>query len=212
MSDDYPIPADIFTERASSSDTLANLGPLRPLAGVWQGDEGLDINPKAEGPERNHYTERFVAEPIDAQANGPQVYYGLRYAMRALKPGELATFHDQVGYLLWEPVTSTVVMTLAIPRGQVAMAGAMVDPSAREFTLRARADDSCFRISSNPFLEAAFRTTAWDITFTIEDDNCWRYEQVTTLVVSGQGPFEHRDSNRLVRVEPPEPNPLAVAR
>lgn len=212
MIDEYPVPADIFTERASSADTLAHLGPWRPLAGVWEGSEGVDINPKADGPEHNRYTERFEAEPIDAQNNGPQVYYGLRYAMRALKPGEATTFHNQVGFLLWEPATSSAVMTLAIPRGQVAMAGGVVDPDAREFTLRARADDPCFGICSNPFLEAAFRTTAWDITFTIENDDCWRYEQVTTLVVRGQGPFEHRDSNRLVRVGPPVPNPLAAAR
>ena len=30
-----PYGADIFTEPESSEDTLANLGPLRPLAGIW---------------------------------------------------------------------------------------------------------------------------------------------------------------------------------
>jgi len=36
-----PIPADIFTEPGDvSPDGLANLGPLRHLAGVWQGQGG----------------------------------------------------------------------------------------------------------------------------------------------------------------------------
>ena len=44
-----PIPADIFTEPEDvSPDGLANLGPLRRLAGHWQADKGIDINPKAE--------------------------------------------------------------------------------------------------------------------------------------------------------------------
>ena len=47
------IPDDVFTEPENfSPDTLSNLGPLRRLAGVWQSDQGVDINPKAAGPER----------------------------------------------------------------------------------------------------------------------------------------------------------------
>jgi hypothetical protein len=43
-----PIPADIFTEPSNvSPEDLANLGPLCGLAGVWQADKGVDINPKA---------------------------------------------------------------------------------------------------------------------------------------------------------------------
>ena len=70
---------DIFTEPEDvDPDTLANLGPLARLAGVWEGRKGVDINPKAEGPERRAYLERIVMEPIDPQANGPQLLRGLR--------------------------------------------------------------------------------------------------------------------------------------
>jgi hypothetical protein len=41
-----PFPPDIFTEPDVSPDDLANLGPLRRQAGVWQADKGVDINPK----------------------------------------------------------------------------------------------------------------------------------------------------------------------
>src|ERR1044072_8479556 len=74
-----PIPADIFTEPDASPDTLANLGPLRRLAGVWQADKGVDINPKAEGPERRVFREHIRMDAIDPQTNGPQLFYGLRY-------------------------------------------------------------------------------------------------------------------------------------
>jgi len=49
------IPNDIFTEPDDvADDTLANLGPLRRLAGIWEGKKGVDLNPKADGPERIH--------------------------------------------------------------------------------------------------------------------------------------------------------------
>mgnify|MGYP003039835619 FL=1 len=93
---------DIYTEAPSNADTLANLGPLARLAGTWYGDQGVDTHPQADGPETEPYIERIVMEPIDAQNNGPQVLYGLRYHVHIVKPGELAGFHDQVGYWLWE--------------------------------------------------------------------------------------------------------------
>ena len=40
---------DIYTEPSNIDlDTLANLGPLRPMAGIWEGQRGLDIKPKAD--------------------------------------------------------------------------------------------------------------------------------------------------------------------
>lgn len=204
-------PDDIFTEPDPDPDTLANLGPLTPLAGVWEGRQGSDVNPKAHGPEFKSFHERFEAQPIDPQTNGPQLLYGLRYRAHMVEPGEVGAFHDQVGYLLWEPATGLTIMTLAIPRGQVAMAGGTVAAGDRTFALRASVDDPHFGISTSPFLDHAFHTTAWQIMFRIGADDTWSYEQVTTLEVAGQGTFEHVDSNTLSRVGAPTPNPLALA-
>ena len=44
------IPDDVFAEPDVSPDTLAYLGPLRRLAGEWESDQGVDVNPKADGP------------------------------------------------------------------------------------------------------------------------------------------------------------------
>jgi hypothetical protein len=123
-----PVPAfphDIFTEPEVDPDTLANLGPLRRLAGEWQRPKGVDVNPKADGPERRQFIEHMLFEPIDGQTNGPQLFYGLRYNTRINTPEEDITFHDQVGHWLWEPATGLVLQTLSIPRGQVAIAAAM---------------------------------------------------------------------------------------
>ncbi|MDI1288762.1 MAG: heme-binding beta-barrel domain-containing protein, partial [bacterium] len=160
--------------------------------------------------ETNAYVETFDLQPIDPQTNGPQRFYGLRYHQHIVKTGEIEMFHEQVGFLLWEPASSTVIMTLAIPRGQVAMAGGTVGVNDAVFTLRATAGDPNFGISTNPFLDEAFHTSSWEITFRIGTDGTWAYEQVTMLDVLGQDePFAHRDTSILTRTGPARPNPLA---
>src|SRR5258708_5996470 len=116
-------PRDIYTEPEPDVDTLANLGPLTGMACIWVGERGLEASPNPAGPEKKAYIERYELQPIDAQANGPQLLYGLRYHTRIVKPDVVETFHDQVGYWLWEPATGAVILTLSIPRGQAAVAG-----------------------------------------------------------------------------------------
>ncbi|WP_293224052.1 heme-binding beta-barrel domain-containing protein [Ottowia sp.] len=205
-------PADIYTEPTPDVDTLANLGPLAPMAGIWTSAQGLDINPKADGPERQPYIERMELQPIDAQTNGPQLYYGLRYHTHILKPDDVETLHDQVGYWLWEPATGTVIQTLSIPRGQTALAMGQAAADAKSFRLEAVRGSTVNGICSNPFLEHAFRTDRFVITVTIHDDGTWSYEQETTLIIPGQAePFAHTDRKRLVKIGEPTPNPTARA-
>ena len=44
-------PAHLFAEPDPDPDTLANLGPLAPLAGTWEGTKGTDIKPTEDGAE-----------------------------------------------------------------------------------------------------------------------------------------------------------------
>jgi len=202
-------PTDIYTEPKVDPDTLANLGPLTGMAGIWEGTRGVDVKPKADGPRRQDYVERIELHPIDGQTNGPQLFYGLRYHLHITKPGLTKTYHDQVGYWLWEPATRTVIHTLAIPRGQIAMAVGQAAPDARRFTLTAERGSTENGICSNSFLEHAFRTDSFTITVTIGDDGTWSYEEDTVLMIRGQTePFHHTDVNVLRRVGDPIPNPL----
>jgi hypothetical protein len=205
-------PDDIFTEPDDvDPDTLANLGPLRRLAGIWEGKKGVDLNPKAEGPERREFTERIELQPIDPQANGPQLFYGLRYHTRILATDEDATFHDQVGYWLWEPATGLVMQTLAIPRGQIAMAAGHAAPDASSLVLTATRGRTEYGICSTSFLEYAFRTDSYRIEVAFNTDGSWSYVLDTMLLVRGRGEaFQHRDVNTLFKVAEPTPNPLML--
>ncbi|HEY2396450.1 MAG TPA: heme-binding beta-barrel domain-containing protein [Rudaea sp.] len=203
-------PKDIYTEPTPDVDTLANLGPLAAMAGIWKGTQGLDINPKAAGPERQPFVEHIELQPIDAQTNGPQLFYGLRYHTRIVKPGEIEALHDQVGYWLWEPATGSVIQMPTIPRGQTAMAIGRAAADAKSFHLEAVRGSTTNGISSNAFLEYAFRTDSYAIAITIHDNGTWSYEQQTTLTIPGQAkPFLHTDRNTLVKIGEPTPNPTS---
>jgi hypothetical protein len=203
-------PEDVFTEPADvDPDTLANLGPLRRLAGTWQGEHGVDLNPKADGPERRVFIEHIDLQPIDPQANGPQLFYGLRYHIHINTREEEITFHDQVGYWLWEPATGLVLQTLAIPRGQIAIASGHAQPDDMKLVVSATRGETEYGICSTAFLEYAFRTDAYKITVTFHPDGSWSYVTETTLLVHGRTePFNHRDVNHLHKIAEPEPNPL----
>jgi hypothetical protein len=205
-------PEDIFTEPSDvDPDTLANLGPLRRLAGTWEGRKGVDLNPKADGPEQRDYIERVAFEPIDPQANGPQLLYGLRYHIHINTEEEDITFHDQVGYWLWEPATGMVLQSLTIPRGQTVLASGQAAADADRLVVTAERGSTENGICSTAFLEYAFRTDAYRLEVTFNPDGSWSYVSDTTLVVRGRAePFLHRDRNTLVKIAEPKPNPLAL--
>jgi len=202
-------PEDIFAEPGDvDPDTLGNLGPLTPMAGVWEGAKGLDINP-GPGAMRQAFIERIEMQPIDPQTNGPQLLYGLHYVLRIVKPDEPETYHHQTGYWLWDAANETVFQTLAIPRVQAALASGAVKANARTFELAATRGSTASGICSGPFLEHAFRTDRYRIAVTIHGDDSWSYDEETVLTIKGQPePFLHRDANTLTRVAPPTPNPL----
>ncbi|HEX4327862.1 MAG TPA: heme-binding beta-barrel domain-containing protein, partial [Burkholderiales bacterium] len=194
-------PKDIYTEPEPDVNTLANLGPLTAMAGIWTGTRGLDINPKPDGPEKQAFIERIELQPIDAQTNGPQLLYGLRYHTRIVKPDDVETFHDQVGYWLWEPATGILTQTLTIPRGQTALAVGMAKPDDKTFRLQAVRGSLTHGIVSSPFLDYAFRTDSYTITVTIHPDGTWSYEQDTVLTIPGlKEPFHHTDRNTLHKI------------
>ena len=210
----HDFPDDIFTEPEDvDPDTLANLGPLTRLAGIWQGRKGVDLNPKAEGPERRDFLERIEMQPIDPQPNGPQLFYGLRYHVHIVATDEDTSFHDQIGYWLYEPATGLIVQTLAIPRAQTALAAGRASPDGSKISVRADRGTPGYGIASTEFLEWAFRTDSYELQIAFEPDGGWSYVSTTMLQVRGRAaPFRHVDRNILAKVGEPTPNPLARIR
>jgi hypothetical protein len=119
-------------------------------------------------------------------------------------------YHDQVGHWLWEPATGAIIHTLAIPRGQIAMASGTATADATSFELVATRGSEVYGICSNPFIEYAFKTLEYRIKVTINPDGTWSYDSDTVMMIRGQTePFHHTDRNTLTRIGAPLPNPLA---
>jgi len=164
-----------------------------------------------DGDEHNDFVERYELQPIDPQTNGPQLFYGLRYHTHIVKPGEVETFHDQVGYWLWEPAARTVLLTIAIPRGHVALAAGTAAPDAGEFEVSAALGSEVYGILSNPFLDRAFQTVGFRMHVTVNDDGTWSYEEHTQIrIPDREALVDHVDRNTLKRIGEPTPNPKAA--
>ena len=149
-------------------------------------------------------------QPIDPQANGPQLFYGLRYHVHINTREEDITFHDQVGYWLYEAATGLILQTLAIPRGQIAIAAGHAKPGDRKLVVKAERGQTEYGICSTTFLDLAFRTDSYQLTVDFHDDGSWSYVSDTMLMVKGRDhPFLHRDHNRLSKIGEPDLNPWA---
>ena len=150
-------------------------------------------------------------DPIDPQTNGPQLFYGLRYHIHINTPEERITFHDQVGYWLWEPATGLILQSVTIPRGQALLASGLAKPDDKKISVTAKRGDTRYGICSNEFLDEAFRTTSYRCDIVFNEDGSWTYNIETELLVKGRDqPFNHHDTNTMNLVEAPTPNPLAV--
>ena len=195
--------ADIFTEAIGDPDTLSNLGPLRPMAGTWEGAKGSDQHPVAEGTEHDVFIEHYDLQPIDFQTNGPQLFYGLRLPHPYPEADRSSHVPRPSGVLALGTCSTAVTLTLGIPRGQVLLASGPAEADAKEFEVVASVGTEVHGILSNPFLDRAFRTSSYRMHVTVNDDGTWSYEEEGVLEIPGVAePFSHIDRNTLTRIAP----------
>lgn len=194
---DYEKPAFI------DPDVIANLGPLLPLVGSWEGAAGIDIAPSPRGPVETPFREVRRYEPFGPVVNGAQVLYGLRYSSTMWPDESVDPFHEETGYWLWDARAQQIFCCFIVPRGVVVNAGATVGAHARRYTLAADVGSPVFGVMSNPFLDAVYRTVRFEMTVNYNDDGSFTYEQNTQLALrGGTEPFDHTDRNTLRRVAP----------
>jgi len=186
----------------TEEEMIAGLGPLAPLAGTWEGSEGLDEAPAPDrGLLKTAYRERTVFVPIGAADNHEQLLFGLRYSTMAWRIGEPDSFHEEVGYLHWDAASGLVMRSFAIPRAMVVLAGGRATASDRRFRMEAVLGSPTFGIASNPFLDAEFKTVRFELEVDLSTPDRYRYAEDTQLLLKGRSDvFHHRDANELVRV------------
>ena len=168
---------DIYTEPDADPDTLANLGPSRALAGIWEGRAAwTTIRPRA-GSNATRSSSTTSSSPSTRQTNGPQLFYGLRYHTHIVKPGEVETFHDQVGYWLWEPADEHRDADPGDPPRPGLLAAGPAEADATEFELTAARRHRGVRHPVEPVPRGSFRTLSYRIHVTVNGDGTWSYEE-----------------------------------
>jgi hypothetical protein len=182
---------------------LALLGPLGALAGTWEGGTGLDVSfHNAEGHIGNTpYRERVVFNPFGPVDNGKQCLYGLDYRMSAWRADEQDPFHTEVGYWLWDGAAHQVMRCFMVPRGSVLIAGGAAAADARSFSMQATLGSQTYGILSNLYLDAAARTTSFQVKIDLNPDGSWSYEETTWVWLEAMNQLiAHTDANTLRRV------------
>jgi len=177
------------------------LGPLAPLAGEWEGDQGVDFSfhHDVEADAETPYREVITFKPFGPVDNGTQHLYGLDYRAAMWRGEEENPFHTEVGYWLWCGGLGHVMRGFVIPRGSVILAGGAARADADTFTLKATSGDPVYGMATNPYLADNALCTDYEVTLQI-DGGTFSYQEDSVLKMAGRDELlHHTDRNTLHR-------------
>ncbi len=180
---------------------ISKLGPLAALAGIWEGDQGIDVSRVQSQEIQTKYRERVVFEALGPVRNGPQELYGLRYSMTAWRLGEDDAFHEELGYWLWDAGQQQVLRCFMVPRGVLINAGGDAQVDSSSFHLSAEVGSETYGILSNKYLDESHKTMQYNLDINMHDDGTFSYKEDTQLWIPvNKAIFHHTDQNRLSKV------------
>jgi hypothetical protein len=176
-------------------------GPLYPLIGVWQGDNGMDVSPEPDGEEMSPYFETITIVPVgDANNAEEQTLVALSYTQVVTKKSTGQVFHHQTGYFYYEKKTDEILYSLTIPRAVSVLAKgkASVAATKTEISVHAEAVDKNYGIIESSFMAAKASTRAFDMQLVVDGD-ALSYTMKTSVDIYGKKGFAHTDENSLKR-------------
>jgi hypothetical protein len=180
-------------------------GPLAFLIGKWSSGSistGLNRAPSPDrGVENTKFRQETVFEPIGDVENHEQLLYALRYSTLVWEEGDDETFHEEVGYWIWDKENKQVMKSFIVPRGVSVQAGGTVESHTQRFSLEADLGSETYGICSNKFLDIEFKTIRYELVINKIDENTFSYEEDTHLKIKGQDNiFHHTESNVMKRI------------
>ncbi len=179
------------------------LGPLTPLVGEWEGDQGVDLSyhNKDDETSKTSYFEKAWFKPIPIQENGQQSMEGLNYKSTAWRHGEEAMdpFHDEVGYLLWDKEHGQVIRSVVFGRGIAIQAGADAAARDKEIHFKATPGDPNYGILQNKYLTERAELKGFTSTFKFNNDGTFTHSSdlILRLTALGDTEMHHTDINTL---------------
>ena len=178
-------------------------GPLAGLIGTWEGDQGLDISYSYDKKAviETPYTEKATFNVVGDVDNGAQKLWVIDYTTAAIRKGQDAVFHTELGYWLWDKDRGEVMRCFMVPRGSTIFAGGPCNSKATSFSMTAKLGSESFGILSNPYLLEKAKCLLYTLSCTIKGDT-WSYEENTVLEMASTGNvLNHTDRNTLKRVK-----------
>lgn len=178
-----------------------NYGPLQGLIGTWKGDRGLDIAPEPDGVEESPYYEIITFEGAGDLSNAEkQKLLIVRYHQEVFRKSNDEQFHDQFGYLTWDPATDGITHTFIIPRGVGVVAEGSAEFSGDKLTIKLDAPEAeaSLYIAQSRFMNENARTVSFTQTLVLEGDKL-TYDEHTILDIYGRPAFDHIDKSELIR-------------
>lgn len=184
-----------------TEEIIAYLGPLAPLAGTWESDQGIDTS-RIHGEETiTKFREKIVFEPLGPAKNGPQELYGLRYSTVCWRLNEEEPFHEELGYWLWDKDQEQVLRCFLVPRGMAVNAGGFVKTDNKHFHLEAELGSETYGIVMNRYLHNSYKTKRYSLDVDVHPDGTFSYMEDTQLWIPvKQEIFHHTDQNTLVKI------------
>lgn len=188
-----------------ANEKTADYGPLELLFGTWKGDKGEDLSAEPEPDEDvlSPYYETIVYERAgDLDNADEQVLAIARYHLSVRRKKNDETFHDQVGYWLWDKKNETIMHSFTIPRGLCVLAGGKFDSKKVKntritFKVTAKEGEE-WGFTQSPFMNKNAKTLEFTQKLTVTKD-LLSYSQTTVLDIYGRI-FNHTDFNSLKRV------------
>jgi hypothetical protein len=179
-----------------------DLGPLAPLIGTWEGDQGHDDSyVYTRGQEHAHFRERATFTPAGPAHNGAQSLCRLDYRLAACRLEDAEPFHVEIGYWYWDAEHELVMRGLLTPRGIAVLAGGTAKPGDTIITVAAASESDTFGILSNPYLLDTARTTSFEVTLDLSEPNRFSYVQKTYMHHARLGgTYCHQDRNTLTLI------------
>lgn len=207
----------LISKSPTDSSPQYDLGPLAPLIGTWTG-EGLDVPPPLDLPPdvpppqdippdtKQHYFQETTYTPIPTVYNQRagtshlQPVYPIHFFTSIYpthKPYQLV--HQEVGYWLWLPQQSQVVLQFSIPNGIVIMAGGTAKADDTTLIVEAKQNHPTYGILNSHFLDQYATTTQFTYTLTINDtgqSKTLTYSEIS-VIKTPLGVSNHKDSATL---------------
>jgi len=186
-----------------ANEKTADYGPLELLFGTWKGDKGEDFAPEPDEDALSPYYETIVIERAgDVDNADDQLLAIARYHISVRRKKNDETFHDQVGYWLWDKENEIIMNSFTIPRGLCVLAGGKFDAKKANnprisFKVAAKEGEE-WGFAQSPFMKEKAKTLEFTQKLTVTKDML-SYSQTTVLDIYGRI-FEHTDFNALKRV------------